>query len=242
MVRMYIVGVAVITIVIVLAIAVRPAWTEGEGSPPVTTAATSAAREPQKPSQPAPEAAAAAPEGARELRSRMEKDLRVNNVGGFVEALERLLELDPTSADDRDIRAAIIEVLMRIMIGDSPHADKLFSIVEGKMGTAGPDLLFELVTTRGGSRAAKRAEEILRDEAVRSRGTPALRVAYDLRMARGCDEKIALLERAGEEGDRRTLGQLQLLNRSCGRQRGECCLQNDPKLKAALEALKKRYP
>jgi hypothetical protein len=102
------------------------------------------------------------------------------------------------------------------------------------MGTAGPDLLYELLTTRGGSKAAKRADELLRDEAVRSRGSPAMRVAYDLRTAKTCDAKRALYERAGEEGDRRALGQLHVLSRECG--------SSDPKLKAAIEALKKRHP
>ena len=61
-----------------------------------------------------------------------------------------------------------------------------------------------------------------------------MRIAYDLRLARSCEAKKALYERAGEEGDRRTLGQLYVVSRECG--------SKDPNLKAAIEALKKRYP
>src|SRR5262249_44664413 len=148
-----------------------------------------------------------------------------------------LLDRDPSAADDREFKDGIIETLMRIMMGPGDDAEKLFTLIDTKMGTAGPDLLFEMMTTRGGSRAAKRSEELLSDAAVRSRGTEALRIAYELRMAR-CNDKAALFERAKEEGDRRALGQLQLLNQEC--KRGECCFSNDANLKAAIEGIKDR--
>jgi hypothetical protein len=154
--------------------------------------------------------------GAKELRARLDKSSRQGQASAFVTDLERLLEIEPQAAEEREIKNAIIEVLMRIMISDSPHIEPLFKVVQDKMGTAGPDLLYELLTTRGGSKAAKRADELLRDEAVRSRGSPAMRIAYDLRTAKTCDAKLFVL------------------SRECG--------SNDPKLKAALEALKKRHP
>jgi hypothetical protein len=125
------------------------------------------------------------------------------------------------------------------MMGDGVDGERLLTVINTKMGAAGPDMLFELMTTKGGSRAAKRAEELLRDEAVRLRGSPALRIAYDLRVARSCEDKAALLDRAKDDGDRRTLGQLQLLNQDC--RRGECCLSNDPKLRAAMDGIKERF-
>lgn len=237
--RLYLIGTAAITFVIVIAIALRPSWPETEGkTPSVRPTATAAAQDPTtrvkpKKSDPPP---GADPQvaGAKELRASLEKSARSGQVSTFVSDLERLLEVEPQAAEDRDIKNAIIEVLMRIMMGDSPHVDPLFKIIQDKMGTAGPDLLYELLTTRGGSRAAKRADELLRDEAVRSKGSPAMRIAYDLRTARGCPAKAALYERAGEEGDRRALGQLFVLSRECG--------SKDPKLKAAIDALKTRYP
>jgi hypothetical protein len=236
--RLYLIGTVAITFVIILAIAVRPSWQESEGRPPPRSTAPAAAVAPTEPKKPtrsdpvdAPPVEAA---GAKELRARIDKSMRTAQTSAFVTDLERLLEIEPQAAEEREIKNAIIEVLMRIMMGDSPHVDTLFNIVQDKMGTAGPDLLYELVTTRGGSKAAKRAEELLRDEKVRSRGSPAMRIAYDLRTARTCAAKQALYERAGEEGDRRTLGQLHVLSRECG--------SKDPTLKAAIEALKKRYP
>jgi hypothetical protein len=128
---------------------------------------------------------------------------------------------------------------MRIMMGGGEQAARLFDIIQSRMGTTGIDILYELVTTRGTSLASKRAAELLREESVRARGTPALRIAYDLRTA-GCNGKAALFERASADGDGRTLGQLQELNRDCRRSRGVCCMHNDPGLRAAIDGLKAR--
>jgi serine/threonine protein kinase len=239
-IRLYAWGSIVVVFLVVAAILVRSPTAETEEAPAEPRskprAGAPAAKEALSPAPPAsPEDEAS----AREIRARIEKSMRVGNTSAFVADMERLFEIDPTAATDRDLRSAIVEVLMRIMMGDGAEAERLFTLIGTKMGTAGPDLLFELVTTRGGSRAAKRAEEMLRDEALRSRGTPALRIAYDLRFAKGCEERISLLERAREDGDRRTLGQLQILsNQEC--RRGECCLQTDPGFKPAMEAIKER--
>jgi len=61
-----------------------------------------------------------------------------------------------------------------------------------------------------------------------------------LRSARDCDQKKALFPRAQTDGDGRTLGQLQLLNRRCGRHATACCLQNDPDLRQTMDAIKAR--
>jgi serine/threonine-protein kinase len=117
--------------------------------------------------------------------------------------------------------------------------EQLYEIIERRMGTHGIDLLYELMTTRGGSRAAKRATDLLADPEVRKRGTPALRIAYDLRKT-SCPEKNQLFERAREDGDRRALGMLEEL-KDCRRSR--CCLYTkDPALKEAVDALRTRFP
>ena len=59
-------------------------------------------------------------------------------------------------------------------------------------------------------------------------------------MTHGCDEKKALFGRAATDGDRRSLGQLQQLDRRCGRRSPGCCFENDPDLRAALDALNAR--
>jgi hypothetical protein len=177
---------------------------------------------------------------ARELRAELRKEVQFGRFGSATDVLARLLGVDPTSPQDSEVRGDIVELSMRVMLLTGDEPDRVFDMISTKMGATGMDILYELLTTRGGSRAAARAEELLRDEKVRARGTPAARVAYDLRMARGCDEKKALFGRAKSDGDGRTLGQLQLLNRRCGRRSPGCCLENDPELRETIDALKAR--
>jgi serine/threonine protein kinase len=239
-IRLYAWGSLVVLFLVVAAILVRSPSAETEEAPAAEPGKSRVRLPaPKETSKPAPTASPEDEASARELRARIEKSMRTGNTSAFVNDVERLFEIDPTAANDRDLRSAVVEVLMRIMMGDGAEAERLFKLIESKMGTAGPDLLFELVTTRGGSRAAKRAEEMLRDEGLRSRGSPAFRIAYDLRFAKGCEERISLLDRARDDGDRRTLGQLQILsNQEC--RRGECCLQSDPGFKAAMDGIKER--
>jgi serine/threonine-protein kinase len=168
---------------------------------------------------------------ARNVGSRRFKDATVG--------LERLLELDPNAPRDREVRSMIIELAMRIMLVPGDWPTRVYAQITYKMDTVGIDILYELMTTKGGSRAAKLAEELLKDAKIRARGSEALRVTYDLRKAKSCEAKIALFDRAKEHGDTRVLGQLQVLNRDC-RRRDTCCLRNDPQLKEAIEALRVR--
>jgi hypothetical protein len=238
-------GLLAITVIVMGAIGLR-ALTSGK-SGGVDRGATTAPGPASSPASGGPAAGATrsdadvdAPASARELRAKLDKDLQMGRYTAFISDLDDLLKLDPAASQDRDIRVAIVDVvLMRIMAGGGEPADRLFDILQGRMGTTGIDILYELVTTRGGSRASKRADELLRDESVRARGTPALRIAYDLRFS-GCAEKSALFDRAKADGDGRTLGQLQELNRECGRRSGRCCMHNDPALRAAIDGLKAR--
>jgi hypothetical protein len=177
---------------------------------------------------------------ARALRADLRKEVQLGHYQSATEALGRLVDLEPRSGEDGEVRGDVVELAMRVMLLTGPEPARVFDLIATRMGTAGIDILYELLTTRGGSRAAARAEELLHDDAVRARGTPALRIAYELRTAHGCDDKRALFPRAKSEGDNRTLGQLQLLNRRCGRHATSCCLQNDPGLREAMEGIKGR--
>jgi hypothetical protein len=192
----------------------------------------------------APSAKAAEPPQAptgttHELRDKLGHDLQTGNYRAAVADIDALMTTDPASADDRELRNLIVELAMRIMVGAGPEADELFDVIVRKMGTHGDDILYELVTTRGGSRAARRAEDLLKDPAVLARGSEAMRIAYELRTA-SCDDKPRLFDRATAEGDGRTLGPLQMMNSDCSRRSGTCCLKGDPKLKETIAAMRAR--
>jgi serine/threonine-protein kinase len=240
-------GLLAITAVVIGAVGVRALVSDGGATDPRPTAAASAtaggatpsgsttarSADPDEPPPPSD------PVAAREARAKVASDLQMGRYVAFVTDLDELLRIDPGAAREREIRSAVVDVLMVITASRGEHVDQLYEIIERRMGTHGIDLLYELMTTRGGSRAAKRANELLADPEVRKRGSPALRVAYELRTV-PCSEKNQLFERAKEDGDRRTLGQLEEL-KECRRTR--CCLHTkDPALKDALDALRERFP
>jgi hypothetical protein len=251
-------GLAATVLLVITAIAVRTSPHEAleEDAPPVASARDVPAHHDGAASGPKPRAGRAGAEptstaerpapppilaaDARAVREKLRKELQFGRFKTALDALAELLELAPSSPQDPEVRADIVELSMRVMLLTGGEPDRMFDLVTTKMGTTGIDILYELLTTRGGSRAAARAEELLKDETIRARGTPAVRIAYELRVTSGCDQKKALFPRAASDGDGRTLGQLQLLNRRCGRHSGTCCLQNDPDLRQTMDAIKAR--
>jgi hypothetical protein len=230
--------------------------------PPAVTASASAAAPSSAPTANAPSVSAASaaarasgaePSGnarvlhadatpgvsAAELRAKLEKDLLVGNHRAAVADIDALVQKDPTAIEDRDLRATVVDLAMRIMVGGGSAADELFDMITQRMGTHGDDILYELVTTRGGSHAAKRAEDLLKSPAIVARGTPAMRVAWELRTS-PCDKKAELIERAKVDGDARAFGQLVLLGNDCRRRGGPCCMHDDPRLKEAIASMKAR--
>jgi hypothetical protein len=213
-------GAAAIVLSIFIAMAVRSTPFEGE-SVTATQDSASSTRAPRP---------AAARGSARELRTRLTKQVKSGKYGDAASTLDALLAADPRAPEDEGVSRDINELASR---SPDDAADTVFRLIATKMGTAGPDLLYEMYTARGGSKSAERAKAVLADESVRKRGTPAMRVAYDLVRAKGCKEKGALIERAGEEGDERALGRLRRVAR-------ECDLQDDEKLDEAMKAISDR--
>lgn len=179
--------------------------------------------------------------GALAIRDRLTTSIRLRKIGPFLDDLDRLLEIEPSAIDRADLRKMIADAAMFAMVPGlggalQPEAERIFTFLTTRAGTAGPDILFELVTTRGGTRAAAHADELLRREDVRAKGTPALRVAWEMRAATTCDARVALFGRAKAEGDRRVLATLFQMTK-CGRGPTDCCLSSDPAYKEVLQAI-----
>lgn len=179
--------------------------------------------------------------GALAIRDRLTSSIRLRKIGPFLDDLDRLLEIEPSAIDRADLRKMIADAAMFAMVPGlggvlPPEAERVFTFLTTRAGTAGPDILFDLVTTRGGSRAAAHADELLRRDDVRAKGTPALRVAWEMRAAATCDARVALFARAKADGDRRLLATLFQMTK-CGRGPTDCCLSNDPAYKEVLQAI-----
>lgn len=155
-----------------------------------------------------------------------------------VDALEQLLTVDPSAIDDKEVRQAVMKLAPDAALLRNETSEKMNTLLSSKMGSVGIDMMFDLVATRGGTVAAQDADRILRDEAVRARGTEAMRIAYEIRFASGCDAKRALFERARTQGDSRTVMELKLL-REC-RRGNTCCMRGDQELDDLVTALEKK--
>ncbi len=165
--------------------------------------------------------------------------VRKNDLKGSVVALEALADGHPNAIKDAEVREQIVELSQRVMQTQGDLPERMFAVLSQRAGTTGIDILYYLVTSKGGSKASKVADKLLADPKVVARGSDAMRIAWELRKA-PCNAKKALFARAGEHGDQRTLGQLFELNRTCGRRNRNCCLHKDPSLEAAIEAMKAR--
>lgn len=155
-------------------------------------------------------------------------------------AFEGIARLDPDAATQRELREAIVRMAMDVMVAQgslvsADEVDRVYEIIGTKLGATGPDILLELVMTRGGSRGAEKAALTLRDEDVLRLGTDAMRVAYELRAKpMSCISRQPLFSRAMQHGDRRAWKYLEELRSSCSGQKDACCLE----LRDALDAFK----
>lgn len=133
----------------------------------------------------------------------------------------RLLKASPEDAKESDLR-----FLIKKAAASPGEASRIaFDLMTEKMGTTGPDLLYELYLSE--PKVSHRAEQLLRDPKVIAHTTPALAIAMDLRRANTCAGRVPLLERAAALGDRRSVAILSPLTigtkTGCGRWKRSPC-------------------
>jgi len=140
----------------------------------------------------------------------------------------------------------VVDAITAAAQGPAESSDAAFAMMESGLGTKGPDLLYDLSTTKGLSpRTLARVKQSLAKSEVKSHMSPALSVAIELRSATGCEAKRAVLPRAKDQGDARVLGSLRTLQapRGCGfLGLGDCwaCMRRDNALGATIAAIEDR--
>jgi eukaryotic-like serine/threonine-protein kinase len=157
--------------------------------------------------------------------------------------IARLVELEKSAASEQGVVAAVTSAALSGGTG----ADAAFALLEGErpMNEQGVDILYEIATRGGPSPGKTRALLSLAKPAVRAHATPATLVALEVREAKGCAARRALLKRARDVGDARTLAALRPLTatRGCGfLGLGNChkCLHADGALRDAITAIESR--
>ncbi|WP_437630500.1 protein kinase domain-containing protein [Sorangium sp. So ce854] len=207
--------------------------------------APAAAEPPPAPAAPPPEPPPTAPpeddmSGPRAVRAQLSRAVATRNWVHAAHAMLDLAEADPEMLLSRGLREEVVSTVAGIAFEEgNPAADQVFDLLTNKLGTGGLDVLLDVVRARGGTKAARRASEILARPAVMARATPALRVTYAFRKAT-CNGKRALFGRAAAEGDERTLFELQVLHGARCRRTDPCCFRDDKAIAEAIQQLKER--
>jgi hypothetical protein len=234
----------------------RPAATSTGAASPAATARTEARAEatPTASASIAPEAMpsvvpsatpSAAPtaidgQDAAAWRKVLRASAATSNWKKGASAIYALVELDAAALSEGPITEAAADVAASLMVADAVEAGRVFDVLS--RAPAGLDVLFQLVSKRGGAKSAQRAADLLKTPEVRARALPALDVLLLLRDA-SCADKQALLEQAGSDGDQRTLVFLVTLRSpDCDPQVTGCCMRGNEKLESAVRKLLTRFP
>jgi serine/threonine-protein kinase len=130
------------------------------------------------------------------------------------DAFFALVDHDRAAFHDPLVIVAARDVAAAAGVTSGDVADRVFEALELRLGSDGIDVLYEIVRTRGGSKAAVRAQNLLGRADVMAHASPELRITFALREA-PCADKPGLLTRAAAEGDGRTLLVMETVGAAC---------------------------
>ncbi len=129
---------------------------------------------------------------------------------------------------------------------DPTTAREALAAIASVPGPLAADMLYEVwAGTPTKTETTELARALLLGKTIRSKASPALSAALDLRVAEKCEEALALLPRVIQEGDKRAFTTLTKMQRKSGcgaNKRLDCypCLRKGNELKDALKAIKTR--
>jgi serine/threonine-protein kinase len=188
------------------------------------------------------ELAARFPEDPAVWRALMRAHTAEKRGADAMRAVAKLVLVNERATEDEDVEDAIKAAVQ----GPIESADAALALMESGLGSKGPDLLFDLSTTKGlSTRALTRVKQALAKPDVKSRMSPGLALVIEFRAASSCEAKKALLGRAKDQGDGRLLTSLRPLQtpKGCGfLGLGDCwsCMRRDNALGAAIAAIEER--
>jgi len=159
-----------------------------------------------------------------------------------VTLVQRVLLRRPALAKD----ARVSKILSRTARSDDRAAfEQSFALLEGSMGEAGAEVIYDLSRARETSeRVRRRADGWLRSSHFDRVSAAPLYSVVKLRQARTCEQKHALLRLAADVGGQKTLEYLRELEQrtTCAAGQAECyvCLGADSLLKQTIERVAER--
>jgi serine/threonine-protein kinase len=188
--------------------------------------------------EPAPAPTEIAGRDATAWRKALRSSAETNDWKTAAEALDALAKLDPDALDDDALAKSSVSVAVAVGNFAPDLAPRAFEALGATPG--GIDVLYSVMSTRGGTKAAQQATELLDKVEVASRASAALRVTLELRKA-PCKEKESLFDRAVADGDTRTLVLMEALRSpKCTPEADGCCLRDNGALESATRKLRAR--
>lgn len=166
---------------------------------------------------------------------------RPEGLDGALITVRTLFSNDDEALEDKELQ----QIVTRAASGQPTVQDVAFELMSSKMGSVGPDLLYELtIAPSVSSKVKKRALEATKSDDVLKLASPALKIAIQLRGVSGCARK-ALLPEAEQIGDKRSLQYLTPLQSRKGCNlfgMGDCfaCLGNRVELNKTIKAINAR--
>lgn len=158
-----------------------------------------------------------------------------------LEAYDRALKLDSKLGRNRSLIGHV-----RAAANHAETGNLAISIAERHLGSVGADMLYDIwVATKAKNEQTTLAKSLLESPEMKTKFSPALRVAMSLRDARSCTDYKKLLPEATLHGDTRSTRVLQKLTvkKGCGFLKlGDCysCLRSGNDLGDALQSVQKR--
>jgi len=151
-----------------------------------------------------------------------------------------LLQLDPSAQSDEALSQIVADAVFVPEISDSALA-----FLETAMGPHGVDVLLDLADKTPTEPWRTKLAQSLAKPTVRQLASAETVLLLDLRAAARCDQKKALLPRAGQQGGARVQQYLQGLQSTVGCGTGgkaDCwpCLRKGGALQSALTAIAQR--
>jgi serine/threonine-protein kinase len=158
-----------------------------------------------------------------------------------VAAVGNALRKNPELRHDKRLKLLLFDAAR-----DRDPAPETFGLLEGPMGAEGADVIYDLAIGEGArSDVRARAETWLRSKDFDRASSPALNIAVALRHATTCEQRYALLLRAKNVGDERSLVPLQAWKKTtgCGAKGStDCnpCLRRDDRLEQSMREINAR--
>lgn len=159
------------------------------------------------------------------------------DAGRSAKALEAIARIEPERLGEPQVVSDAAAAAVIVALAGGELAESTFDLLGSEsLGSAGPDILYRMMTIYGGSKGASLATKLLADEAVLGRASAALRIALELRST-PCAERVELFERAAAEGDGRALLILVgMQSDDCS----ACCMRHEPRLQPTIQAIRAR--